>query len=427
MDAPAGELTPGALASRRRLIDRIGDTALHVLTGAAALLSIVILGAIVYRLIYGAWPAIQAFGIPFVWHQDLEPGHDDFGALDFLYGTAVTSFAAVLIAGPLAIAIALFLTELAPPAVRGVSAPWSRCSPPCRASCSGSGGSSCSARSSATTSSPSLHSLVRLDPALQRHAAAGRDCCRRSSILTIMIVPISASDQPRALQVVPPDLKEGAYGLGLTRWEMVRGVVFPFTRGGVVAAVLLGMGRAVGEAIAVTQVIGGFTGIPTSALPAGRHAREPHRRAVPGRHLEPARRLDRLSRADPARLRAADELRRAGDRQPLRGPEGGRADGRAGTAAALALSAGGRVRRRKRVNRAVQASWLLAVGSGRRRARDRHGLGLPARPRGAEPRPLHEDARRHSARRGGGIAHAFVGSLRARRDRARRWRCRSAC
>ncbi len=68
---------------------------------------------------------------------------------------------------------------------------------------------------------------------------------------------------------MPPELKEGAYGLGLTRWEMVRGVIFPFTRGGVVAAVLLGMGRAVGEAIAVTQVIGGFTGIPTSLFQPG--------------------------------------------------------------------------------------------------------------------------------------------------------------
>jgi len=120
MDAPAGELTPGALASRRRLTDRIGDTALHVLTGAAALLSIVILGAIAYRLIYGAWPAIKEFGLPFVWNQTWNPVTNDFGALAFLYGTAVTSFAAVLIAGPLAIAIALFLTELAPPAVRGL-------------------------------------------------------------------------------------------------------------------------------------------------------------------------------------------------------------------------------------------------------------------------------------------------------------------
>jgi signal transduction histidine kinase len=107
MDAPASELAPGALASRRRLTDRIGDTALHAVTAAAAFGSVVILGLITYRLIYGAWPAIQAFGLGFLWHQDWNPVTNDFGALAFLYGTAVTSFAAVLIAAPLAIAIAL--------------------------------------------------------------------------------------------------------------------------------------------------------------------------------------------------------------------------------------------------------------------------------------------------------------------------------
>ena len=88
-------------------------------------------------------------------------------------------------------------------------------------------------------------------------------------ILTIMIVPITASVSRELFKSVPPDLKEGAYGLGLTRWEMVRGVIIPFTRGGLVAAVLLGMGRAVGEAIAVTQVIGGLTNIPHSLFDSG--------------------------------------------------------------------------------------------------------------------------------------------------------------
>src|ERR671931_678007 len=119
MDAPGSELLPHALASRRRLSDRIGDTALHVLTGAAALGSVVLVGLIGYRVVYGAWPAIEKFGISFVWHEAWDPVTSRFGALDFLYGTALTSFAAVLIGGPLAIAIALYLTELAPAAVRG--------------------------------------------------------------------------------------------------------------------------------------------------------------------------------------------------------------------------------------------------------------------------------------------------------------------
>ena len=88
-------------------------------------------------------------------------------------------------------------------------------------------------------------------------------------ILTIMIIPITASVSRELFKSVPPELKEGAYGLGLTRWEMTRGVIIPFTRGGLVAATLLGMGRAVGEAIAVTQVIGGLTNIPTSLFESG--------------------------------------------------------------------------------------------------------------------------------------------------------------
>ena len=118
--ATSPEVAPRALASRRRLTDRIGDTALHVDHGFAAFGVVVVLGLIVYRLIEGAWPSIEQFGIPFVWHQTWDPVTNQFGALNFLYGTAVTSFAAVLIAGPIAIAIALYLTELAPAAVRGI-------------------------------------------------------------------------------------------------------------------------------------------------------------------------------------------------------------------------------------------------------------------------------------------------------------------
>src|SRR5262245_1566884 len=118
MAASASEVAPRALASRRRLSDRIGDTTLHVVTAIAAFGVVVVLGLIVYRLVDGSWPSIQEFGISFVWHQTWDPVTNQFGALNFLYGTAVTSFAAVLIGGPIAIAIALYLTELAPAAVR---------------------------------------------------------------------------------------------------------------------------------------------------------------------------------------------------------------------------------------------------------------------------------------------------------------------
>jgi phosphate transport system permease protein len=268
MDAPGSELLPHALASRRRLSDRIGDTALYALTALAALGSVVIVGLIGYRIVYGAWPAIQQFGISFVWSEAWDPVTSKFGALAFLYGTAVTSFAAVLLAAPLAIAIALFLTELAPAAVRGVV---------------GSLVEMLAAVPSVVLGLWGIFVLgpfVRdyIDPWLQSWfgwiplfsgTPQQAGLLPAILILTIMIVPITASISRELFKSVPPELKEGAYGLGLTRWEMVRGVIFPHTRGGVVAAVLLGMGRAVGEAIAVTQVIGGFTGIPTSLFQPG--------------------------------------------------------------------------------------------------------------------------------------------------------------
>jgi phosphate transport system permease protein len=268
MAATSPEVAPRALASRRRRTDRIGDTALHVITGIAAFGVVVVLGLIVYRLIEGAWPSIQAFGIPFVWHRTWDPVTNQFGALNFLYGTAVTSFAAVLIAGPIAIAIALYLTELAPAAVRGIV------------------GSLVEMLAAVPSVVLGLWGIFVLGPFVRDHfdpwlqswfgwfplfsgTPQQAGLMPAILILAIMIVPITASVSRELFKSVPPELKEGAYGLGLTRWEMVRGVIIPHTRGGLVAAVVLGMGRAVGEAIAVTQVIGGFSGIPTSLFQPG--------------------------------------------------------------------------------------------------------------------------------------------------------------
>src|SRR5262245_4967543 len=268
MAASQTEPLAGALASRRRASDRIGDIALQVLTGLAALGTVVVVIMIGYRIVYGAWPAIQEFGIAFTWHEVWDPVTNQFGALNFIYGTAVTSFCAVLIAAPLAIAIALFLTELAPSAVRGIV------------------GSLVEMLAAVPSVVLGLWGIFVLGPFVRDHldpwlsswfgwiplfsgTPQQAGMLPAILILAIMIVPISASITRELFKSIPPELKEGAYGLGLTRWEMVRGVVFPYTGGGVVAAVLLGMGRAVGEAIAVTQVIGGFTGIPTSLFQPG--------------------------------------------------------------------------------------------------------------------------------------------------------------
>ena len=262
MDAPL------PLASRHRLGDRLGDGTLRTLTGVSAFGSVVVVGLIAYRLVYGAWPAIEAFGIGFVWHQAWDPVTGTFGALTFLYGTAVTSFAAVLIAAPLAIAIALFLTELAPRFARGVIGSLVELLAAVPSVVLGLWGIFVLGPFVRDHLDPWLHSWFGWIP-LFRGTPQQAGMLPAILILTIMIVPISASVTRELFKAVPAELKEGAYGLGLTRWEMIRCVVFPYTRGGIVAAVLLGMGRAVGEAIAVTQVIGGFSGIPTSLFQPG--------------------------------------------------------------------------------------------------------------------------------------------------------------
>jgi phosphate transport system permease protein len=268
VSAPAAS-TPGRVVlGRRRIGDRIGDVLLHGVTGAAALTALVVVGLLVYELIKQAWPAITEFGFGFVTSRAWDPVKSNFGALDFIYGTAFTSFIAVLVAAPLAIAIALFLSELAPPAVRGVV------------------GALVEMLAAIPSVVIGLWGIFVLGPFVQTHLGPflGRTLgflpffkgtpqltgyMPAVIVLTIMIIPITASIARELFLGVPRDLEEAALALGATRWEMIRGVVLPHTRGGLVAAVMLGLGRAVGEAIAVTQVIGDTLGIHLSLFRNG--------------------------------------------------------------------------------------------------------------------------------------------------------------
>jgi phosphate transport system permease protein len=268
VSAPAAS-TPGRVVlGRRRIGDRIGDVVLHSVTGAAALTALVVVGLLVYELIKQAWPAITEFGFSFVTSRAWDPVKGQFGALDFIYGTAFTSFLAVLIAAPLAIAIALFLSELAPPAVRGVV------------------GALVEMLAAVPSVVIGLWGIFVLGPFVQTHLGPFLErtlgflpffkgtpqltgYLPAVIVLTIMIIPITASIARELFLGVPRDLEEAALALGATRWEMIRGVVLPHTRGGLVAAVMLGLGRAVGEAIAVTQVIGDTLGIHLSLFRNG--------------------------------------------------------------------------------------------------------------------------------------------------------------
>ena len=256
------------LAFRRRLSDRIGDAAIYALTTAAAAAALALLIAITWKVFELAWPAITKYGFGFLTHQGWDTIHNNFGALDLIWGTAITSFGALLIAAPVSIAIGLYLSELAPRGVRTVIA------------------SLVELLAAIPSVVLGLWGILVLGPFVGEHlepwlhdhlgfilffSGSPQDSGILVGILvlTIMVVPITSSICRELFINVPEELEQGALALGATRWEMVRGVVLPYTRSGVIAAILLGLGRAVGEAIAISQVLGAGSGIHWSWFVTG--------------------------------------------------------------------------------------------------------------------------------------------------------------
>jgi phosphate transport system permease protein len=252
----------------RKVTDRIGDLALEGLTAAAAAAAAVLLGAIAWKIFDAAWPAIQKFGLGFVTHQGWDVGKNDFGALDFIWGTMLTSFLALAIAGPISIAIGLYLSELAPRGVRLVLASLVELLAAIPSVVLGLWGILVLGPFVGKHVEPWLHDNLGFIP-LFSGTPQNAGILVAVLVLTIMIVPICSSICRELFLSVPAELEEGALALGATRWEMVRGVVLPYTRSGVSAALILGLGRAVGEAIAVTQVIGSAQGIHLSFFALG--------------------------------------------------------------------------------------------------------------------------------------------------------------
>jgi phosphate transport system permease protein len=248
----------------------VGDWILHGLTGAAAFGSLVLVGLLVYELVKQAWPAIDRYGLGFVTSRAWDPVKTNFGALDFIYGTAITSLVAIVIAAPLALAIALFLSELAPRGVRGVIGALVEMLAAIPSVVIGLWGIFVLAPVLKDPIQPFLHHWLGWIPLFSGEpSATGLGYFTAAVVLTIMVLPITASIARELFLNVPGDLKEAALALGMTRWEMIRGVVLPYTKGGLIAAIILGLSRAIGEAIAVTQVIGGTLGIHVSLFANG--------------------------------------------------------------------------------------------------------------------------------------------------------------
>jgi phosphate transport system permease protein len=269
MAAPAATIarSGGVLRVRTKLVDRIGEPGLRIVSGLAGAVAVALIIWIAETVFDQSGTAISKYGIGFigrqVWNPNANAGVGDFGGLDFVYGTLVSSFAALIMATPAAIAIAIYLTELAPRIVRRPVAILVELLAAIPTVILGLWGILILGPFLGNHLEPFLRGFLSWIP-LFSGAATPFGMLNAALILTIMILPIITAITREVFEQTPRELKEGAYALGATRWEMVRMVILPIARPGLVGAVILGLGRAFGEAIAVTQVIGNATQIKAS-------------------------------------------------------------------------------------------------------------------------------------------------------------------
>jgi len=268
-DSPPLEWPMTSLSvSRIRKGLNVGDSVFRGLTAVLALVVVAVLGSIIVVLLAESWGSIRTFGWGFLTGSKWDPVFKEFGALPFIYGTLVSSFLALLQAVPLSIGTALFLSELSPGWLRApvsflvellatipsviyglwgifVLIPWVR-----------------------GYVSPALSSTLGFLPFFQG-PNYGVGMLTASMILAVMVVPYVTSVTFEVIQAVPNAQREAALALGATKWEMLRMAVLPYGRTGIIGAIILGLGRAIGETMAVTMVIGNRPEIAVSLFAPG--------------------------------------------------------------------------------------------------------------------------------------------------------------
>jgi phosphate transport system permease protein len=272
MEAHAMSGSSSRQRTRALAVFRQRDALMRILTMSAALIVLLILGSVIVSLVAGSLPAIRAFGFGFLTSQVWNPVTDKYGALAAIYGTVVTSFIAMLIAIPVGLGVAIFLTELCPPSLRRPI------------------GIAIELLAGIPSIIYGLWGLFIFAPFLQAHVQPGLidvfgDIPLLSSlfagppygigmltaafILAVMVLPFITAISRDVFMTVPPVLKEAAYGIGCTTAEVATNVVIPHTRAGVLGGVMLALGRALGETMAVTFVIGNAHRISGSLLAPG--------------------------------------------------------------------------------------------------------------------------------------------------------------
>jgi phosphate transport system permease protein len=261
---------PDMLTIARR--QRVQDFLFHRITQAFSLLVLVALLGIIGSLFVNALPTFQKFGLHFIWRVEWDIINEEFGAAIAIFGTLASAAIALLIAVPLAFGIALFLTENCPVALRrplGMAIELLAAVP---SIIYGMFGLFIFAPLFAQYGQPALQSTLGQMPLigpLFGGATNGIGILAAGIILAFMVLPFIAAVMRDVFEIVPPILRESAYGLGCTTWEVVRKVVLPYTQKGVVGGVMLGLGRALGETMAVTFVIGNANRLPTSLFSPG--------------------------------------------------------------------------------------------------------------------------------------------------------------
>ncbi|MDI1239079.1 MAG: phosphate ABC transporter permease PstC [Polaromonas sp.] len=253
----------------KRRSSRTADLVFEWMARLAAIVTLLLLAAIILALVMGAWPAIKEYGLSFLWTSEWDPVQNKYGGLVMIYGTLMTSFVALLIAVPVSFGIALFLTELSP---RWLRRPL---------------GVAIELLAAVPSIVYGMWGLLVFGPILAKYVQAplqaafgdvpylgalfsgppvGIGILAAGIILAIMIIPFIASVMRDVFEVTPPMLKESAYALGATTWEVVFKIVLPYTKAGVIGGIMLGLGRALGETMAVTFVIGNFNQLDSLSL-----------------------------------------------------------------------------------------------------------------------------------------------------------------
>ncbi len=236
---------------------------------AAAIGTLLLLLAILATLTMSAWPAIAKYGFSFLTNTTWDPVQDEYGGLVMIYGTLATSFIALLIAVPVSFGIALFLTELSPAWLKRPLGTAIELLAAVPSIVYGMWGLLVFGPVLATYVQQPLQAAFTGIPYLGAFVSGppvGIGILSAGIILAIMIIPFIAAVMRDVFEVTPALLKESAYGLGATTWEVVSKVVLPYTKTGVIGGIMLGLGRAIGETMAVTFVIGNFNQLDSLSL-----------------------------------------------------------------------------------------------------------------------------------------------------------------